>query len=85
MHGMDAVIMTLLGVVGEGNQRMRAKLKLLLTSPQPTVEVRQAFDEEPGTLLHMSQMPLVEDGVGFARLQEQLGAGIEGRIVTEVE
>lgn len=75
IHGMDDVIYAMLGLVG-GNSR--ASFKLLLLSPRPTVEVRKAFDGEDGTLLHMQQLPVIEDVVGAAQLQEMVGMGFEG-------
>ncbi|KAI1748401.1 hypothetical protein F4782DRAFT_534505 [Xylaria castorea] len=55
LHSMDAVVLALLFLVNESTTRpWMAKFKLLLMSPQPTVEVRQVFDE-PGALLHMAQ------------------------------
>ncbi|KAI0183770.1 hypothetical protein EV127DRAFT_446185 [Xylaria flabelliformis] len=55
LHTMDEVILALLRLVNEGTtNQWRAKFKLLLMSPQPTVEVRQVFTE-PGSLLHMAQ------------------------------
>ncbi|RYP66421.1 hypothetical protein DL771_007830 [Monosporascus sp. 5C6A] len=88
LHGMDAVVMALLGLVDEtgDGQSGRAKFKLLLMSPQPTVEVRQVFDQKPGAVLHMAQLPMLEVGLSFVRLQEQLGVGPEvGRSLYEVE
>ncbi|KAI8625204.1 hypothetical protein F5Y19DRAFT_451396 [Xylariaceae sp. FL1651] len=75
LHGMDAVVMALLGLVDESTAPGRAKFKLLLMSPRPTVEVRQVFDQHSGTLLHMAQMPMLEEGVSFGRIQEQLRVG----------
>jgi hypothetical protein len=71
LHGMEVVVTALLGLVDEGGPG-RARFKLLLTSPQPTVEVRQAFDDVPGALLHMGQLPMLEEGISFVRIQEQL-------------
>lgn len=71
LHGMDEVVMATLELVDEDDSG-RAKFKLLLMSPQPTVEVRKVFDDVPGTLLHMAQIPTLEEGFSFARIQEQL-------------
>ncbi|KAJ2989594.1 hypothetical protein NUW58_g3394 [Xylaria curta] len=82
LHGMDLVVMTILELVDESATSGRAKIKLLLLSPQPTVEVRKVFDQEPGVLLHMAQIPTLEAGVSFARIQEQLGVSadvVDGR------
>ncbi|KAI0468397.1 hypothetical protein F4859DRAFT_490319 [Xylaria cf. heliscus] len=73
LHTMDEVILALLGLANEGNSPWRAKFKLLLMSPRPTVEVRQVFDQEPETLLHMAQLPMLEGGVSLMRIQEHLG------------
>ncbi|GAB1317962.1 hypothetical protein MFIFM68171_08172 [Madurella fahalii] len=56
LHGIDAVVLALLESVDEdgGQHSERAKFKLLLMSPQPTVEVRKVFDNVSGTLLHMA-------------------------------
>jgi hypothetical protein len=54
-----------------------AHFKLLLTSPRPTDEVRNVFDERTGTLLHMQQFPFVEDCMGSAVLQQRLRAEME--------
>jgi hypothetical protein len=67
LHGMDDVVFALMGLVDEGS---RASFKLLLLSPRPTVEVRKAFDNEPETLLHMQQSPVVEDNVGLRIIRE---------------
>ncbi|KAI1737675.1 hypothetical protein F4680DRAFT_427593 [Xylaria scruposa] len=54
LHTMDEVVLALLGLANEGiTSPWRAKFKLLLMSPQPTVEVRQVFDGS-GALLHMA-------------------------------
>ncbi|KAI0100560.1 hypothetical protein GGR51DRAFT_532420 [Nemania sp. FL0031] len=73
LHGMDQVVMTLLDLVDEKTGPGRAVFKLLLFSPRPTVEVRQVFDLEPETLLHMAQVPILPGRVSFDRVQEQLG------------
>ncbi|TRX87794.1 hypothetical protein FHL15_011316 [Xylaria flabelliformis] len=55
LHTMDEVVLALLRLVNEGTTSpWRAKFKLLLMSPQPTVEVRQVFNES-GSLLHMAR------------------------------
>lgn len=36
------------------------------------VEVRKAFDDDPGTLLHMAQFLILEEGSGFASFQDLL-------------
>ena len=48
LHTMDKVIFSLLELIKEGSA---AHFKLLLTSPRPTEDVRNVFDER-GTLLH---------------------------------
>ncbi|KAI0457387.1 hypothetical protein F5B21DRAFT_93390 [Xylaria acuta] len=75
LHTMDEVVLALLWLVNESTGSWRAQFKLLLLSPRPTVEVRQVFDQEPGALLHMAQLPMLEGGVSFTRIQEQLGVG----------
>ncbi|KAI0872212.1 hypothetical protein GGS24DRAFT_468408 [Hypoxylon argillaceum] len=76
VHGMDDVIMMLLDLVHETtNTSWGAKLKLLLMSPQPTVEVRRVFDQEQGGLLHMAQLPILQDTANFTRFQEQFWGG----------
>lgn len=76
LHGMDAVVLELLGLVDESATAPgKAKFKLLLMSPRPTVAVRQVFDYQPGALLHMAQLPMLEGGGSFARIQDQLRAG----------
>jgi hypothetical protein len=74
LHSMDSVILSLISLVEEHHHRRGAKFKLLLTSPQPTLEVRHAFDEESESLLHMSRLPIVEEETTLVRLQLQLGA-----------
>ena len=78
LHSMDGVVLCLLGLANPRYEGSRAKFKLLLLSPWPTVEVRQAFDDDPETLLHMAQLPINEQGMGLTRIQEQLGAGVGG-------
>jgi hypothetical protein len=75
IHGMDEVVFSLLGLVDEGS---RARFKLLLTSPRPTVEVRKAFDQEDGALLHMQQLPVVGESVESDRIWNRFGYGFEG-------
>ncbi|KAH5355652.1 hypothetical protein HBI48_130480 [Parastagonospora nodorum] len=75
IHGMDDVVFALLGLADRSS---RASFKLLLLSPRPTVEVRRAFDGEDGILLHMQQLPVIEDVVGPVQLQEMVGMGFEG-------
>lgn len=72
LDGMDTVVLALLGLVDESLAAGRVNFKLLLTSPQPTVEVRKAFDQEPGTLLYTAQLPVPEGSVGLERFQEFL-------------
>ncbi|KAI5803960.1 hypothetical protein DFH27DRAFT_553478 [Peziza echinospora] len=76
---MDEVVISLIDLVEESDRERGkgATFKLLLTSPWPTVEVRQAFDQVPETLLHMAQLPLLEDQVGFSVLQQQLAAEVD--------
>ncbi|KAJ8125353.1 hypothetical protein O1611_g8286 [Lasiodiplodia mahajangana] len=74
VHEMDEVVLALLGLVNERPSPGRATFKLLLMSPRPTVEVRRVFDHEPGAILHMAQLPVLEGGVSFDRIEEQLGA-----------
>jgi hypothetical protein len=69
IHGVDDVIYELMGVVDKGS---RAKFKLLLLSPRPTTLVRSPFDEQPGTLLHMQQEPVIEDAVGPGMVREMI-------------
>ena len=49
LHTMDKVIFSLIELIREGSA---AHFKLLLTSSQPTEDVRNVFDER-GTLLHI--------------------------------
>ncbi|KAI1130784.1 hypothetical protein F5Y10DRAFT_234803 [Nemania abortiva] len=74
LHTIDEVIFALIELVDESSTSWRAKFKLLLLSPRPTNEVRKVFDEEQGALLHMAQLPMLEGGVSFERIQEQLGS-----------
>lgn len=69
LHGMDEVIFSLRKLVDEGSP---ANFKLLLTSPRPTVEVKNIFDDEPGMLLHMQRLPLIEEGIGSTRLEDSM-------------
>ncbi|KAK1637798.1 hypothetical protein BDP81DRAFT_347230 [Colletotrichum phormii] len=75
LHGMDAVVLSLVRLVEEGGYGGRPTIKLLITSPQPTVEVRQVFDQDPESLLHMHELPVSGDGMSSASLQEQLAQG----------
>ncbi|WQF76560.1 hypothetical protein CDEST_01574 [Colletotrichum destructivum] len=78
LDGVDAVIMSLIGVVEQGGYKGWPSLKLLITSPQPTVEVRKVFDPEPDTLLCMQGLSVVDVGMGVVGLQEQLALGMSG-------
>ncbi|KFA78914.1 hypothetical protein S40288_11393 [Stachybotrys chartarum IBT 40288] len=51
--GFDVVLMSLIAMAEHGETSGWPTFKLLLTSPQPTLEVRKAFDPEPDTLVHM--------------------------------
>jgi hypothetical protein len=75
IHGMDEVVFSLMGLVDEGS---KARFKLLLTSPRPTVQVRKAFDQEMDTLLHMQQLPVVEECVESERIWNRVGYGFDG-------
>ena len=68
---LDQVIVALLNLM-DGENRSGARIKLLLASPQPTTIVRQIFDDEPGILLHMQSVPLVEEAVPTSPLRERL-------------
>jgi hypothetical protein len=70
LHGMDDVVFELMGLVDEGS---RASFKLLLLSPKPTSLVRKPFDRDPETLLHMQQLPVIEDAVGPGLIREMIG------------
>ncbi|KAK0371278.1 hypothetical protein CLIM01_11359 [Colletotrichum limetticola] len=72
LHGMDVVILSLVKLVEECESGGRPSFKLLVTSPQPTIEVRQVFDEDQDSLLHMQGLPLSGDGMSSAGLREQL-------------
>ncbi|KAI5920705.1 hypothetical protein F4810DRAFT_723127 [Camillea tinctor] len=76
LYSMGDVVLALVDLVDKHSQAMGAKFKLLLTSPRPTREVRKVFDNKPGTLLHMKTLPSTQGRGGFARLRQQLGAGI---------
>jgi hypothetical protein len=77
LHTMDQVVLALMDLVSHGSY---ARFKLLLTSPRPTREVRKAFDDEPSTLLHMQQLPIVEDCIESNVLQQQLQTTVESRV-----
>ncbi|KAL5115141.1 hypothetical protein ACEQ8H_006977 [Pleosporales sp. CAS-2024a] len=64
---MGKVVLTFLDLVSHGKM---ANMKLLLLSPRPMREVRQAFDDEPETLLHMHQLPIMEDIIAPGRIHE---------------
>jgi len=73
LHQMDQVILCLLDLIGAGPIRQGAKVKLLLTSARPTVEVRQVFEDEPDALLHMAHIPRNE--------QVPRPGEVEGRLI----
>ncbi|KAK1993592.1 hypothetical protein LX36DRAFT_661366 [Colletotrichum falcatum] len=76
LDGMGVVIMSLISLVESGGYGLWPTLKLLITSPSPTVEVRKVFDPEPDTLLCIQGPSLVDAGMGLAGLQEQFDRGI---------
>ncbi|KAK6857868.1 hypothetical protein PG995_005567 [Apiospora arundinis] len=59
LHGMMAVILTLLRLVDECNTPTGGILKLLLVSPGETIELRREFEQVPGGLLHMECLPRI--------------------------
>ncbi|KAF2621313.1 hypothetical protein BU25DRAFT_463806 [Macroventuria anomochaeta] len=71
LQKVEDIILTLLNLVDE-RSRGGARIKLLFASPQPTTEVRKIFDVEPGTLLHMQQLPLTGESMHSSALQERL-------------
>jgi hypothetical protein len=73
---MDDIVMSFLYLVEEGS---RVKFRLLLTSPRPTVEVKTAFDEDFGALLHMQQLSVVEECMGDAQVWEMIRNEYEER------
>lgn len=72
LHGMAVVIMSLIQLVDQGIYVGRPSFKLLITSPQPTLEVRQAFDSEPDALLHLQNLPMSGRGMDISSVQERL-------------
>jgi hypothetical protein len=69
---MEIVVLHLVDLVEQGICVGRSSFKLLITSPQPTLEVRKAFDSESDTLLHLHNLPVTGEGVNIASVQEQL-------------
>ena len=75
MKGMESVVWCLLKLVERPPGDMGARVKLLLTSPQPTSGVRLAFEDDPDTLLHAADLPVELDPMGMAGFQQELGGG----------
>ncbi|KAF5020732.1 hypothetical protein F66182_7234 [Fusarium sp. NRRL 66182] len=75
---MGRVVLSLIDLVHETKGRPVSPFKLLLTSPQYTVEVRKIFDQDPdpNVLLHMGGLPLTETGVELGGLQAEVALGI---------
>ncbi|KAM0424977.1 hypothetical protein ACHAPT_009778 [Fusarium lateritium] len=73
LDGLESVILSLLNVIDESSRGTGPPLKLFLTSPWPTSEVRRVFDLDPNSLLHMESLPRAGHNLGVAGLREQLG------------
>ncbi|KAF2824204.1 hypothetical protein CC86DRAFT_51818 [Ophiobolus disseminans] len=78
VHTMDKVVVSLKDLVQYGSA---ANFKLLLTSPRPTMLVKNAFDTYNETLMHMQRLTVVKDGVRLDVLQARLMAGFENGMV----
>jgi hypothetical protein len=50
----------------------------LLLNPRPALQVRKAFDYDEELSLHMQQVPVIEDMMVSAQLQDMVVAGFEG-------
>jgi hypothetical protein len=72
LDGIEIVVLHLVDLVEQGICVRRSSFKLLITCPQPTLEVRKAFDSEPDILFHMQNLPVTGEGVNIASVQEQL-------------
>lgn len=75
LSGMDVVVVSLLNLA-ETSAPDRASFKLLITSPQPTLEVRKVFDPDPDALLHMQTLPLLGDGACLASFQDRIASNV---------
>lgn len=76
LDDLASVILSLVSLVDDGSRGGRPPLKLLLTSPRPTVEVRRIFDLDPQGLLHMESLPWIGSNLGVGELQERLASGM---------
>ncbi|KAJ3466703.1 hypothetical protein MRS44_004267 [Fusarium solani] len=76
LDDLASVILSLVSLVDDGSRGGRPPLKLLLTSPRPTVEVRRIFDLDPQGLLHTESLPWIGSNLGVGGLQERLASGI---------
>jgi hypothetical protein len=75
LQDMWKVVNSLLDLVHVGSA---AHFKLLLTSPTRTREVREAFDAENGTLLHLQNLEHIEEHVLWTTvLEKKLFIGFE--------
>ncbi|ETS84739.1 hypothetical protein PFICI_02764 [Pestalotiopsis fici W106-1] len=79
LEEMSIAIMNLVNMVDQSSQRLMPTFKLLLTSPQPTSEVRRAFDSEFGPLLDTRSWPMAGGNISMARMQDQLGLNMDWR------
>jgi hypothetical protein len=74
LQDMGKVVLSLLDLIKDGSV---ASFKMSLTSPRPTRSVREAFDVQAGTLLHMQRLPVAEDWVAPTVLQQRLAAMLQ--------
>lgn len=72
LDDMSVVVLSLLELVEKPHQ-IGPSLKVLLTGPRPTIEVRKVFDDEPDTFLHADDLPMELDPMGSEGFQQQLG------------
>lgn len=54
---------------------IRARLEVLPTSPQPTVEATKTSERDPETLIHSADLPMLRHEMTLADFQDRLGGG----------
>ncbi|KAH6708719.1 hypothetical protein EV126DRAFT_409733 [Verticillium dahliae] len=57
LDGMDTVILSLVGLVMTSKSDGQPALRLLITSPQPTLGVQKVFRDDPDALLDLYTLP----------------------------
>ncbi|KAK6207240.1 hypothetical protein LQW54_007324 [Pestalotiopsis sp. IQ-011] len=75
LHEMSTAVMSLVRMADQLLGRHEPTFKLLITSPQPTREVRRVFSD-PNTLVHMKSFPNAGSNMRVPSMQNHLRSGM---------